>query len=474
MPADLLHSILSNTGSVLLIILFFGGSIFVHELGHFLAARARGLRVETFSIGFGPPIVSWTSAKSGTRYMVAWFPLGGYVLLPQIADLGALEGEAKVSAEELPSVSYLSKVIVLLAGAAFNVLFAFILACVVWRTGILEATEANSTLIGYVAPTIDLPNGAKVQSPALAAGLRVGDVVKAIDGHPTADWPALNETLVMGSAHDAQGGRISVFTIDRGGHEMKVTLHPILSGDDKVRRVGIGTGYEMNVDSVAPGSALAKSGLLPGDRITGLNGALVLNFQTIADQLESDPSRPASLTVLRGHTTLHLAIPPRTASLPLGQAAFAAAIHLAHPSPVQQVGQDFLLTIRTVWALINPHSDIGLSKLSGPVGIVREFHAAVEVGIMAVLRFTVFINVNLAILNLLPIPVLDGGQIAFATIGRLRGRALPPRFIIAVHSLFTVLILSVFVYVSFFDVRRWSREGDEAKAAAAAPVSQKH
>jgi regulator of sigma E protease len=103
--SDLLPSLLSNLWSILLVALFFGGSIFVHELGHFLAARRRGVHVERFSIGFGPPIWSW-KGKDGVEYRLSWFPLGGYVMLPQLADLGAAEGESRTDVSQLPPVSY--------------------------------------------------------------------------------------------------------------------------------------------------------------------------------------------------------------------------------------------------------------------------------------------------------------------------------------------------------------------------------
>jgi regulator of sigma E protease len=112
--------------------------------------------------------------------------------------------------------------------------------------------------------------------------------------------------------------------------------------------------------------------------------------------------------------------------------------------------------------------------VSGPVGIIHIFHEAAEVGILAVVRFTIFINVNLAILNLLPFPILDGGQMVFATIGRLRGRALPVNFIVTAQSVFMVLILSMVLYISIFDVRRWSRDSAvDARAQAAAPAAAK-
>ena len=108
---ELLQSLLSNVWSIFLVVLFFGGSIFVHELGHFLAARRRGAVVERFSIGFGPPI--WSKrGKDGVDYRIAWFPLGGYVLLPQLADLGAVEGESTTDVSQLPPVSYPTKMLV--------------------------------------------------------------------------------------------------------------------------------------------------------------------------------------------------------------------------------------------------------------------------------------------------------------------------------------------------------------------------
>src|SRR3954462_13660583 len=128
---ELLSSFLHHVWAVFLIVLFFGGSIFVHELGHFLAARRRGVKVTRFLIGFGPPIWSRT-AKDGVEYRVSWLPLGGYVALPQLADMAAIEGENEGDATSLPPVSYTTRMIVFAAGAFFNVLFALFLASILW------------------------------------------------------------------------------------------------------------------------------------------------------------------------------------------------------------------------------------------------------------------------------------------------------------------------------------------------------
>ncbi len=471
MQPDIIHTLLTSTWSIFLIVLFFGGSIFVHELGHYLAARSRGVHVEVFSIGFGPPIFSWKGAD-GTRYQVAWFPLGGYVLLPQIADLGPIEGESTVAAEELPPVSYSTKVLVFVAGAVFNVLFAFALACVIWVIGQPENNESQSTQIGYVSRRIELADGSKVPSPALQAGLLVGDIVKAVDGHPAADWGDLTDSLVTGTGRDANGGRSTVFTIERSGKLLSVTVHPLISGTDRVRRVGIAPGYELNVHSVEGHSAVAQAGLKPGDRVTAINRTAIMNAAGLGEELALEPAEPANLTVVRAGRTLDLIVPPRTGGLALGDIEFSAGLHMAYPGPIEQLSQPFMMTFRTVWVLINPHSDIGLSKVQGPVGIVHVFHQAADAGIRAVIRITILINVNLAVLNLLPIPVLDGGQIVFATIARLRGRALPIKFVVGAQSVFMILIALMVVYVSFFDVRRWNRDAAESRIESQAAPSK--
>lgn len=468
MPPDLIHSLLSNTWSIFLIILFFGGSIFVHELGHFLAARSRGVHVEVFSIGMGPPIFSWT-ASSGTRYQIAWFPLGGFVLLPQIADLGPLEGESQLDVAKLPPVSYGSKLLVFVAGAFFNVVFAFLLACIIWKVGQPANIESVSTTVGYVAKTVDLPDGSKAPSPALAGGLRVGDIVKSIDGHPIKDWDDLHDTLVMGSGRDLSGSRSTVFKIERAGQVMELTLHPVLSGDEKWRQVGILPGYKLTVHSIPARSASAKAGLLAGDVIDSINGTRVMNLAGLSDELGTDPARSSQLGVLRAGMPVSLTLPAHVGTAQLDDIEFSMGLQIVHPSPFEQIAVPFAMTIRTVWGLVNPRSDIGLSKVSGPLGIVHNFHMAAEEGILTVLRLTILINVNLAILNLLPIPVLDGGQIVFATIGKLRGRSLPVNFIVTTQSIFVVLIFSFVVYVSVFDVKRWSRDNRDSHALVTPP-----
>lgn len=461
---DLLSLLFSNVWAVFLIVLFFGGSIFVHELGHFLAARRRGLHVERFSIGFGPKIVGWRG-KDGVEYRLSWLPLGGYVSLPQLADMRGIEGESSIDIARMGPVSYSTRMIVFAAGAFFNLIFAFLLATVVWFVGQPMSSDMATTRIGYVVPTVELADGSKVTSPALEAGLQVGDTVVAIDGRPLSDWQDLMQTLVTSAGRTEDGRRTTTFTIEREGVAREVVLYPRLGGDEQVRRVGIAPAYELLVHAVQPDSPGAKAGLLPQDRLVALDGVPILNIQPYIDHLTTHVARDIAITVQRGEGTVTLTLPARPDAKEPAELGVALATDskMAYPDPFAQFKAHVGMTFRTLSSLINPQSDIGISKLSGPVGIIRVFHMAAQADIRLVLWFTILVNINLAIFNLLPIPVLDGGHMMFATIGKLRGRALPTNFILTAQSLFMVLLFSMILYVTVFDVRRIVRDAAPAK-----------
>jgi regulator of sigma E protease len=411
------------------------------------------------------------AGKDGVEYRVSWLPLGGYVALPQLADLRGIEGDSDVDVEKLPPISYSTKMLVFAAGAAFNVLFALALACIIWFIGQPMSSEMATTRIGYVSSTLDLPDGSKVPSPASEAGLRIGDIVRKIDGIAVNEWTDLMQTLITGAGRTANGRPMAIFTIERDGRLEDVAIYPLLSGDEKFRRVGIAPGYELLVHSVTAGSLAEQAGFKDRRRDHQPERHPHPERGHLSGNHCRDGRRTRRRRPRRAGAEITLTIPARPQAKPgtsLGL-ALTTGFKLIHPTPLDQITDHVVMTFRTLASLVNPQSDIGLSKVAGPVGIVRIFHSAAEAGIRAVLMFTILVNINLAIFNLLPIPVLDGGQMLFATIARLRGRALPVNFIMAAQSTFVVLLFSMIIYVSFFDVRRVVRDVQASTAPRPRP-----
>ncbi|HVS51014.1 MAG TPA: RIP metalloprotease RseP [Opitutaceae bacterium] len=477
--SDFLNSLLSPSSlwAFFLVVLFFGGSIFVHELGHFLAARRRGVHVERFSIGFGPAIWSWR-ARDGVEYRVSWLPLGGYVLLPQLADLGPIEGESVADVSKLPPVGYATKMIVFAAGATFNILFAFALACIVWVVGQPTFSELATTQIGSLAATVKLADGTVVPSPAVEGGLQPGDTVVSIDGSRVTNFEDILSGVFLGKQRTNDGRRKSTFVIERAGKQLELTIYPRLVDDEGIRTAGIYPAEDMTVELLAPGSPAQAAGVLPGDRIVAIDGQPVYQRSAVSDHIVKNAERAVMFTFQRGDKTIELPIQPRleldketNKKIPRIGVQYRKGIIVTHPNPFGQIAENVTGTFKLLDALLSPSSDIGPSKLSGPIGIARELHRQAQWDFRRVLWFTILLNVSLAIFNLLPIPVLDGGQMLFATVARLRGRPLPVNFIVTTQSVFMVLFFAMFVYVTIYgDLRRWMRDFRAERAEAAAPA----
>lgn len=472
---DILQILTSSAWSILMIAVFFGGSIFVHELGHFWVAKKRGVKVERFSIGFGPAIFKWVG-KDGVEYRLSWLPLGGYVALPQLADMSGIEGAASPETAALPSPNYTTRMLVFGAGAAMNVLFAFALATIVWKVGVPTNADMQRAKIGYVVPEIELPDKSKVPSPAATAGIRAGDTIVAIDGNAVKTWDEMRQMLFTGAGRTEDGLPQATLTVKRGEETLILSARPVLAGDEQMRMLGVSPYETLKVAEIAPDSVAAAMGLKTGDVLRTLDGVALTSGQLYVGGLRAAPARPSELVIERDGAALTLTIPSREKAkepADLG-IAFDPEIILIHPTPWKQVTDNVRSTFRTLGSLLNRDSDVGISKLSGPIGIARVFHMTAQLDIRLVLWFTILVNVNLAIFNLLPLPVLDGGHMLFATIGRLRGRALPTSFIHAVQTGFVMVLLSMMLYVSFFDVRRISRDraADKAEAAKETPAAE--
>ena len=297
MDNTFLGELATSVRGIVLLALFFGGSIFVHELGHFLAARWRGLKIERFSIGFGPKIFGWTG-KDGVDYRVSWIPLGGYVALPQMGDPEAIEGATESDVEKLPEISYADKMIVAVMGAVFNVIFAFALATILWFTGMPVPEGNGSTIVGYVPEQVvtssnhlsELGLGQTVPGPAFTAGLRSGDEVLAVDGVEVKSFKQINEAVMLGNGMNSQKQPVATFTIKRGAEKLDITVLPArvelnTRSGDKVRVAGLMPRSDVILNTPLPSSPAEKAGLIREDRIIAIDGRPVNNPTELLERL---------------------------------------------------------------------------------------------------------------------------------------------------------------------------------------------
>ncbi|MDB6114750.1 MAG: peptidase [Lacunisphaera sp.] len=482
MSSDTFTSLLSNTWSIFLIILFFGGSIFVHELGHFLAARRRGLKVTRFSIGMGPAIFKWYG-RDGVEYRLSWIPIGGYVALPQLVDMAALEGGPAETSEPLPPISYTTRLIVLTAGAFFNILFAFALACILWVVGQPIVQEEQSTRVAFVRPTIELPDGKTAPGPAAVAGLQIGDMIKAVDGQSVKTFSDIGQLVALGHGRTADGKPSADIEFERNGQSRHATLLPELVGAEGFRDIGVEPATKVMVGRVLAGSPAEAAGLKPRDIISHLNGQPVEYVSFISEYLRNSGPQPVNVTYVREGKSQDIILTPAKAIDPDTKAeVYRFGLQLGgifttkiiRTPPFEQVWDKVVWTWRNLQSVLSPHSDVGISKLSGPIGIASRVNQFAQLDFRLVLWFVILVNVNLAIFNLLPIPVLDGGHMVFATLAKIRGRELPINVIATIQSAFMVVLLCMIVYVSVFDVRRIRRDSKaEAQAKEAAAEQQK-
>lgn len=453
-------SVLKTVGLIVLVVMFFNVMIFVHELGHFLAGKWRGAYIDRFQIWFGKPI--WKKKIGEVTYGIGWIPAGGFVSLPQMEDMEMVEGEAIRPDEEqkkkLKPIKPLDKVIIAAAGPLFSLLLAYFFAVFVWILGKPDA-EVLGTTIGYIAP----------KSPAAEAGLLPGDKITAIDGKPVTKWMgnmegvrelialSENEKIRFSIERSTQDGTVEKKDIDCG-YKLPKTSWWERTG---LRQVGIIPSSPVQVETVIPDSPAALAGLTPGDTITAADGKKIYT--------------PAALKCKEG-VTLHLsvrgkdgamretdltpALPENWKGLEGTYAIFGVSwksrfkTTMEHPTPQKQVSESLALMWKTLQKIAAPKSNIGMEHLSGPVGIGTYLYDMMTApsGILLALWFAVVLNVNLAVLNILPLPIVDGGHVVLGTLEMILKRPVQGRFLTVLQYAFFFVLIGFFLFVTFKDV----------------------
>lgn len=430
-------------------------SIFIHELGHFIAAKKRGLVADRFSIGFGPRLFGFN--WKGTDFRISLLPLGGYVSLPQLADMGRIEGGDGDEAKNLPPITYADKVIVAVMGVVFNMIFAFLLSLVLWVVG---REIILSTKVFSVPEAIVNEEGKTVPGPAYEAGILKGDQIVQIDGKKIRNWVELNNVIMTGTQRDDSGRPVAVVEVLREGKLKTITTYPVLVdvGIDSIRSIGVDPGTHLIVSEIQKNMPAYEAGLQPGDKLLALDGIPIESSAFLTVYLSKHTHGTIDVSILRNGEEIVLPIEPKIApgeeKPRFGFAYYEAVTEQVHLNPIEQISAMFRTMQQTLTALISPKSDIKISNMSGPIGIVHGLSRLARYNWVDLVWFLALINVNLAILNILPIPVLDGGHIVFATIQKLIGRPVPRKVMELSYTVCIVILLSFMLYVSYWDALR--------------------
>jgi regulator of sigma E protease len=439
--------------SIFVVACIFSLIIFVHELGHFLAAKWRGLAIDRFQIWFGKPI--WKKTIGGVQYGLGWIPAGGFVALPQMAPMESIEGSNGERTKPLPPIKPLDKIIVAFAGPLFSFLFALAVAAVVWKVG-KPADLVRTTTIGYVKP----------DSPAARGGLLPGDRILAINGDPVEGFAGsldgVMETIML-----SEGKKIS-FDVERPDAG-KLTIPTGFEADTskwyqrrELPHVGVSWEQPTVIARIVPGSPAELDGLKVGDRIVSINGTPLHSPLQLGSLLKASQGE-VQLAIRRAGALLTLTATPQVPEAPAGRGPSLGFEWdpeqgidktRVYPGPWRQVTDSLRMMSVTLEKLFAPDSSVGIDHLSGPVGIAKTKYKLLQMedGWRRVLWFMVLFNVNLAILNMLPLPVLDGGHITLAILEKIARRPVKARFLEALQAVFAILLICVMLFVTSKDI----------------------
>jgi regulator of sigma E protease len=425
------------------VLLLFGAAVFVHELGHFVVARLCRMKVVEFAIGFGPKVFG--RKYQGIEYSWRWIPAGGFVKLPQMITAEALEGGA--DGEEVPPAPPLAKILVAVAGPLMNLAFAFVLATVIYFVGLPVAV--NPPIIGHVDEN----------SKEYKAGIREGDLIVRVDGQMVKSWQDVQVLTAL-----ARTNIVQVVT-ERQGALATNYLAATINDAIGLKMLNLDPRDHPVAAQVQPGGAAEKSGLKANDKFISFAGVPIVGQQQLIDLIKKRGGVPSTVVVQRGTNLLTLSITPRIVDaqsktgrigvLLTSDMTLVYRVMKPGPTPWESIREEYTRTAETFAALWHHReTGVGPKDLAGPVGILTMLAAWVNTDYRLALKFLVLLNVNLAMLNLLPIPVLDGGHIVLAIIEKIRRRPINPRIIEYTTTGFAVLLISFMLYITFFDVQR--------------------
>lgn len=403
--------------TILAFVFVVGTLVVVHELGHYLVARWIGVRVETFSIGFPPTV--YRRRIGETDFTVGLLPLGGFVKMA-----GDVPGEGGPDPRELQNRTRGERLAILFAGPAMNFLLAIALLSGLFYVG-------TTRWVGLEDPPV--VSWVAEDTPASAAGLRSGDRIEAIAGESVDDWRSALEAIALRPDQEV------VFEIEREGARRELDVRIASEGPDAIGTVGIGPPAPPVVGTVVSGTPAERAGLAPGDRIVAVDGAPVGSTQEIVALVREGGERPIELVLDREGGEVRRVVTPELHEDPETGERFPR-VGVVFERPTRRVRADSVPD--AMWQAVRETTHWGAltvtqlgrfvrgsapaEQFSGPIGIAQASGDAVRRGPSSLILLMAILSLSLGVLNLLPIPVLDGGQIAVLLFESVARRDLAP------------------------------------------------
>ena len=448
----LLHTVVS-------FVVALGVLIVVHEYGHYLVARLCGVKVLRFSVGFGRALATWRLGPDRTEWVIAAIPFGGYVKMLDEREPAVAPAEAH---RAFNRQSVLRRVLIVAAGPVFNFMFAIAVYAGLYMVGM---PEARPVLADAPAATL-----------AKAAGVRAGDRVRAVDGAPIETWQELRWRVLQGAL---QRERLRLEVVNERGQidDLTLDLSSIATDEveaDVLERIGL----KLYRPTLAPilgeiigGSAAERAGLAAGDRVTHIDGQPIATWEALVREVRARPGEPAQLRIERSDLTMTLQVTPESVTAggetigrigagPLipdthAQRIFVQVRHGPLDSVVRGAARTWdisIFTLRMLGRMLL--GEVSWKNLSGPVTIADYAGQSAQLGWMPFLTFLALISISLGVLNLLPIPPLDGGHLMFYGIEVLKGSPASERTVEFGHRVGIALLLVLMMFAFYNDLTR--------------------
>jgi len=431
----------------------------VHEYGHFIVARKLGVKVEKFSIGFGPALYSWRGRDGEVLYVIAAIPLGGYVkMFGENPDEQDAETTAQLSEAERARAFNVQPVwkraAIAAAGPAFNFVFAIIAYAMVGWIG----QNVVPPVIGSVAPA----------SVAERVGLESGDRIVRVDDETVHAWSQVEEALKGVTGEDVH------LDVERDGGHLQVAFHIpqpekdpwLINVADEL--VGIAPPLKVVVAKVIADSPAERGGVRDGDVIRTLDGQSYTDIGRLIEAIRKQGGRELNVGIDRDGTLLDIRVLPeadaqgnvRIGAMLASQAMLGAEVYRMGVLDGSLYGFErtwdmTVLTMQVIGKMLT--AAISPDNLGGPIAIAQMAGKTAELGLVSFLTFLALISVNLGVLNLMPVPVLDGGHLLYLSLERLRGKPLSPKVMELTQVVGVVLIIALMVFAFYNDLARLFR-----------------